>query len=449
MSMSAAAPQNDASPVFRDTLPWYLGMSSYWFATSLKWFILFLILPLQVSGVVPAGAKNTTWGLVVAFGAVEAMIGPALFGYWSDRTASRWGKRRPFLAIGAALTALAALYLGRASSLPMMVIGYLFLQISDDVATGPYAAVVPDLVPEERRGRASGILSLLGLVAQIAAAVIGIALGDIFKIYVAIAIINLVCAVIVLVTVRERPSMRSVLTDEAKALAGRASDAVPTQTNDLLAKFAVGAKNWLAPFQNADFRWVWLTRFLVAFGFYLILIYAVNYLTDSVKVFKLPFATLTKPKDASIVLALAISLSGAVASVIAGKLADTWGRKRVIILSGWLMFGALVPFAFVRDYGVILLLALVFGFGYGAYLSASWALASDILPNKEDSAKDMGIWQMSVATPQILTGAAGALVDWGNRVQPGNGFGYTLAFLLSAFAFLAGSLLVRRVKGST
>src|SRR5688572_16478091 len=88
-------------PLFRDHIGWYLGISAFWFATSLKWFILFLMLPAQVAEVVPGGQKNGAWGRVVAIGAAEAMIGPALFGYWSDRTRSRWGRRRPFIAIGA------------------------------------------------------------------------------------------------------------------------------------------------------------------------------------------------------------------------------------------------------------------------------------------------------------------------------------------------------------
>ncbi|MBC8103430.1 MAG: hypothetical protein H7Z41_12700, partial [Cytophagales bacterium] len=93
-STSALSPTG----VFRESLGWYLGISSYWFATSLKWFILFLLQPLQVASVVPGGEKNGAWGLVVALGATEAMIGPALMGYLSDRCGSRWGRRRPFIA---------------------------------------------------------------------------------------------------------------------------------------------------------------------------------------------------------------------------------------------------------------------------------------------------------------------------------------------------------------
>jgi MFS family permease len=387
------------------------------------------MLPEQVGQIVPGGEKNGAWGQVVAIGAMEAMIGPAVFGFWSDRTRSRWGRRRPFIAVGAAMTALALLFMGQAQSLWMMIVGYLLLQISDDVGTGPYAAIIPDVVPEERRGKASGLMSQLQLAAQVVAAGIGLSLKSFMAIYVAIAVINIVCALIVLVTARERATTAPPLKESADA---------PSKMFDL--------QDWLAPWKSHDFRWVWLTRFLNAFGFYLITLYVVNYLTDSVKVFKVGPLTFDKPFEAAVIVALCISIAGAIAAVIAGNYADRIGRKRVILIAGWVMFVTLIPFAFVPDFSIIAPLSLVFGMGYGAYLSASWALASDILPSKEDAAKDMGIWQASVSTPQILSGAAGFLVDAGNRSQMGRG--YTIAFLLSAFAFLAGSLLVTKVRGS-
>ncbi len=429
----------DADPVFQDRLSWYLGVSAFWFATSMKWFVLFLLQPIQVASIVEGGEKNGAWGTVVAIGATEAMFGPAICGYLSDRCGSRFGRRRPFIAIGAALTAIALLFLGQASSLWMMIVGYLCLQISDDIGTGPYAAIIPDRVPEKHRGRASGIMSLLQLVAQIAAVAVALPLHDITKIYVAVAIVNIVCAVIVLFTVREGRYDFSTRVQEAGS--------APPKEEGLDKKLMRGLANWIAPFRSPDFRWVWFTRFLTSFGFYLILLYVSNYLSDRIPDVSLFGKSVGSVKNAALIAGLSISLAGGIASVFAGKLADRIGRKKVIIYAGWLMFVTLVPFALIPHFTTIFILALIFGLGYGSYLSADWALVSDVLPNKDDAAKDMGIWQSSIAMPQILTGIVGTLVDFGNRQQIG--LGYTIAFLLSACAFLAGSLLITRVKGST
>lgn len=416
-------------PPFRDTILWYWGTGAYWFATSLKWFVLFLLQPLQVAEVVPGGVKNGSWGIIVAIGAFEAMIGPALMGWLSDRTRTRFGRRRPFLAVGAALTTLALLFLGQANSLVIMAIAYLCLQLSDDVATGPYAALIYDQVPQNHRGKASGILSLLQLLAQIVAVGIGLALGKIALIYMAVAAINLVCALITLAIWQEPPVAESIRRKGDSPLAGLSPQA------------------WIAPFRSPDFRWVWLTRFLVAFGFYLILLYVSNYLSDRVGRLLLFGIDLKEPKNGALAAALGISLMGAIGSGIASALIDKLGRKRIIVLTGWVMAGALVPFALIPNFTLIFLVALVFGLAYGVYLSASLALAADVLPDPEAAAKDMGIWQASVSTPQILTGAVGLLVDAGNRMS--GGLGYTLAFLISSVAFLVGCLLVTRVKGSS
>jgi MFS family permease len=432
-------PGDQRSSLFRDRLSWYLGVSVYWFATSFKWFILLQLMPLLVNGVVPPQEKDLWWGRISGLGAIEAMIGPALFGYMSDRLRCRYGRRQPFIAIGAALTAITLLFLASADRLWMFFAGYVALQISDDVATGPYAALVPDHVPEERRGRASGILGQLQLLAQIVAAGVALALtGRPDAILWTIAGVNLSCALIVIATLREG----------RLGVVIRPSDASVKPASSLGAGLVRVARAWMATWHSADFRWVWFTRFLNALGFYVILDYLLFYLQDSVRTFRLPGLALPGPFEASIFLSLIISLAGAVSAVWAGNLADRIGRKRIIYLAGWLMFVTLVPFALIPTYWVIVLLSPVFGIGYGAYLSTTWALAADILLNREDAAKDMGIWQMSIAAPQVVAGFfVSVLINQGNLLRPG--LGYTFAFLFAAGAFLAGSVLVRFVRGST
>jgi MFS family permease len=421
----------DLRPVYRPQLSWQLGMSSYWFATSFKWFILFFLLSGQVEQVVPGGEKNTWWGLIVAIGAAEAMIGPGIFGSLSDRCRSRFGRRRPFIAIGGALTALALLFLGAANQMWMFVLGYLLLQISDDIGTGPYSAIIPDYVPEVQRGRASGIMGLLRLTAQIAAAAAGLLLGNaIMTLYIVMAALNIVTALWVLWTVKEPP-------------AGGLPAPPKWNFGDAIASLA-------RTFKKPDFRWVWLTSFLNAFGFYLILIYMRFYLQDKV------LDTSGMPREdvgsyvlgKAVILSVIISITGAIAAVIAGKLADRLGRKKIIVASGIIMFAAIVPFALIPNYQLMQALAVVFGIGYGSYLSSDWALVSDILQSEGDSAKDMGLWQMSVATPQVVSGLLGMAITAINAATAPQYMGYTVAFLIAAFGFLFGSTLIRKVQGS-
>jgi MFS family permease len=429
-----------AEPALPDrSLGWQLGLSAYWFATSMKWFILLqAILSAQVEQLVPGAVKGGAWGQVMMVGACWAMIGPSLFGYLSDRTRSRFGKWRPYLTIGSGLTVVALMILANAQQYWVIILGYLLLQVSDDIGTGPYSALIPALVPKHQRGRASGAMGLLQLLAQVVGGVMAFVLrGQVVAIYMALAIVNVICALITLRVVRDRLEPRS------------------TPGPGFFA-------SWIEPWRDHDFRWVWFTRFLNGVGFYLVLSYMRYFLVDVVRDFHFfglnlsPIdpnaadpqrALQTAATNAAFELALVVSVVGAVSSVMGGRLADRIGRKKVVILAGGLMAAVMPPFILWPQFTVMLCLAAIFGVGYGAYQSADWALVSDVMPSKEDLAKDMGIWQASVATPQILSGAAGKLVDYGNSLDPGSGYTYT--FIFAAIVFVLGTVLIRQVRGST
>ncbi len=73
---------------------WYITLSTYWFATSFKWFLVLLVLlPARVAELVDPAEKATRLGFLFAVGAVMAFVGPPVFGYVSDRFPTRWGKR--------------------------------------------------------------------------------------------------------------------------------------------------------------------------------------------------------------------------------------------------------------------------------------------------------------------------------------------------------------------
>ncbi len=401
--------------------PWYLSLSAYWFATSFKWFLVLLVLlPARVAELVDPAEKATRLGWLFAVGAVMAFVGPPVFGFLSDRFPSRWGRRMPYLGAGALLTAAGLVWMAYAPGYWSLFAAYILLQLADDLATGPYSALIPDLVPHEQRGTASGWMGALQVSAQIVAGIAGFTIARLPVLFWLTAGLNLAAAAWTLLVIRE-----------PRGVAGRREGFV---------------ESMLAPWRNPDFRWVWGTRFLVMFGQYVVQTYLQYYLADVVRVFTLwGRSVASQAFQAVALLGLVISAGAAVSSVPAGRWSDRVGRKRPIYLAGTVMALVIVPLLLLPRYDVLLLVALVFGLGYGAYTAVDWALATDVLQVPEAHATDMGIWQTSIVLPQILAGSLGGLVDALNRASPGSG--YTVLFLLAAAGFLLGTLLVRQVRG--
>ena len=428
---------------YRDTWLWNLGFSAYWFATSYKWYILLIIvIPGQVVDLITADAvrggmaleaaqqyaedfKNTKWGLVVLLGAVWALFGPMIFGGWSDRLRSRFGHRQPFIAAGAALTVVSLAVLADAQSYWVIIVGYLLLQFSDDVGTGPYSAMVPEIVPEESRGRASSVMSMLQLVGQIASALVALALKDFKLIYLGVGVVNLLCAAWTIWTIR---AVRPAPADGEEA------------------EKELFFRKWARPFKQRDFVWVWFTRLLSALGFFLVTQYILNFLTDAYSSYVFFGIDLGTATQAVNVLGLTMSLTGAFGAMYAAKHSDRIGRKPLIYVSGVLIFCVMVPFAVVRDYTAAWCLAAVFGAGYGLYISADWALVSDVIPNKRSAGVEMGVWASSIVSVQLLSGAYGSVIDWLNKRSLHAG--YMSAVVLAGCLFLVSTVLVRQVRGS-
>jgi len=399
---------------------WYLLLSAYWFATAFKWtLVLFVLLPARVAELVPAAEKASRLGLLFGVGAVMATLGPPLMGWLSDRYPTPFGRRLPYLAAGSLFTALALVGMAYAESYPALFLAYLLLQVADDLATGPYSALIPDLVPREHRGTASGWMGALQAVAQIAAGAAAFGVTSLPALFWVVAGLNLAAA-----------GLTVWFLEEPQNPSGRQEGLL---------------ESVFLPWRDPDFRWVYATRFLVMFGQYLVQTYLQYYLADVVRVFTAFGRVLARAATQAIgLLVLLISLGGAAASVPAGRLSDRLGRKPLIYASGMGLAVLLVPVLLFPRYDVLLLLALLFGVGYGVYAAVDWALVADVLRRPEAHATEMGVWQTSIVLPQIAAGLLGGAVDALNRAQ--HGLGYAIVFSLAAISFLAGTLLVRNVR---
>jgi len=404
------------------------GLSLFWFATSAHWTaILLILLPTQALLVGGNDFKGRTLGLVILFGALISTIVAPLAGALSDRSRSRFGRRRPYILLGGLANALALLALGSVQArgaTGALIVWFILVELFNNLATAPYAALIPDLVSPAQRGQASGWMGLMTMLGNLTGALLGLSFHGLglAKSYALLAGLIALGSLLTVVLLDEPPAPRAE------------------------------PKSFLSPFRSSDFTWVLLTRLFVMMGTYSIEGFTLYYIRSVVdRPYTLLGLRLSSPQAANSLFLLALLLGAAASTLSAGALSDRLGRKPLIYLSGALQVGALLAILAVPHLTPMTLLALVFGLGYGAYASVDWALASDALPHPPDYAKDMGIWHLASTMPQVLaTPLAGLALDalepWG-RLHGFAHLGYDAIFALGGFWFLLGLWTTRWIRG--
>jgi len=396
----------------------YFILSAYWFGSSFQWFLLLpILMPKDVSRLVGEADKGTYLSVLLGIPALIPLILPPFLGVWSDRV----GRRLPFLGWGVLVTVLGLALMFVAPSYALYFVGYVVVQLGNAIAASPYAALIPDVVPAQDMGRASGAMGFLQLSSQIAGGVALLLLSSRAAQYGVLALVLALATLITLLGVKD-PQIKKA-----------GSETAPLRT-------------YLGP-EYRDFRWVFLTRAFTESGRWAVQPYLQYYQRDLIGVFALGSLVLKDAGQAVSILLLVLSLTAAITSLAGGSLSDRYGKKRVIFVAGAVMAISALGFALTRSYGVALGMGLLFGLGYGAFISVDWALGASVLPRKEFHARDMGIWHVSMVLPQVaFVPLFGVLLDWANRSSGQSFLGYPVLFGIAIVFFVLGTVFVGRVR---
>jgi len=401
-------------------------ISCFWFAYNFHWgALLAIVLPSQITAIVGDARKELFNGLIPPLGAALSLIVTPLAGALSDRARSRFGRRRPFMVTGVVVNLVFLLAMGgfsQGSNVWLFLLLYLGVQLGNNWSGGPYAGLIPDVVPADQRGTASGWLALMTALGTLAGA---IAAGQMVRgerylpIYLAIAAVVIVFLFLTVWGVREAPAAAS----DRPARSALWRDFIPRGP------------------AYRNFYLVLVTRALVTMGIYSVFTFFQFFLKDIIR-------TPDPVEQTSYLIAIIIG-AGIPTSLVAGALSDRHGRKPLVYLSGGLMALASVIFiyvAFAPSLAFTFVVGALFGVGYGAYQAVDWALAIDVLPKGEAAAKDMGIWHVSLVLPQVLAPAITGLTL--SVLKPtGLLLGYTVVFVLTAVWFVLGTVFVRAIRG--
>lgn len=415
-----ATPTAYAEPTRPVRAGWIAAFAGVWLGLWMAQLVpVQVLLPLQIA----AQHASDDWLVsLVAYGLVSAVAGTfvvvayPIVGALSDRTRSRFGRRRPWIFGGVVLASVGLALLGVQTETLGTVVMWTAVMIGFCMASAALTAVMADSVPAGQRGLVSGWISapnalgiLLGIV-LVTAVFTTTASG-----YLALAVCNLALAVPFLLVLRDVP-----LTDAEAALLG------PLTARTILSSI------WVDPRRHPDFAWTVASRVLINLG---------NAIATTMLLYFFTFALRVADPTGFLVFTTVIYMVVTiVASVALGKLSDVVQRRRVFVLaSGVAQAVSALLLAVAPAESTAVIGAVLLGLGQGCFFAVDQALATQVLPSAETRGKDVGIMNIALAGPQ----AFGPLLGAGAVVLFG---GFAGLFVASGLAGLLGSVIIMRVR---
>lgn len=376
-----------------------------------------LLLPQEVDAL--AGGDDWTQS-VVAFGIISAIAGACalivfpLTGALSDRTTSRFGRRKPWILAGTLLFAASLVALGLQTTLVGIGITWSLAISGFCMASAGITAMIADQVPVDQRGFVSAWVS--------APQAIGTVLGLALVLILGVGLLGGYILVAGLLIVLVLPFVLGVR-----------DEALPRILRPPFRPGMLVTGLWISPRKHPDFAWTLVSRVLVNIGNALgttLLLYFILYGLGR-----------TETAEDDLLLLTAVYLVFFTASALGfGRVSDRFGqRKPFVYVAAYLQALAALLLAVVPDYTIAMVAAAFLGIGYGSFMAVDQALATQVLPDRHSRGKDLGIMNVALAVPQAVAPLVGALL-----VAAAGGF--TALFVAAAVAATLGGLAVLPVR---
>jgi len=403
----------------------YLKIAVFGFALTAMWSSLHtIVLPLRLLDFVPESQKNSYLGYLTFAGLVLAMLVQPVVGAISDRSGFAWGRRRPYILMGATAALVFLPAFGLWESYALVFLFYLLLQAASNTAQSSYQGFIPDLVPADRRGQAAGVKSLIELLGGVSVARLAAYFMDLYSLgdgthwlwvtIAALAAILLAGTTVTMLTVHEGPGIAS---PRGPFLPG------------LLNSFKVPVE------RQHDFVWFLVSRGMMGVPGVVLQTFAIYYLTDVILV--------DSPAAAAANLLIAVGGGLLVAVYFAGRISDRLGRKPIVVAAGTGGAAGVTLLLFSGSLTMVLVAGVIIGLANGALLSASWALATDLAPG-DAGAKYLGLTNLAMAAGSALARLVGPVIDVFNGLE--ENLGYSVMLLICLVCFAVGALLILKVR---
>jgi len=468
------------------TIRWfdYITINIYWFALTTRSQVLSpLVIPLLVQQFMGEASKGTYVGNMRLWALMAAVLFQALMGMLSDRSTSKLGRRRPFIIAGTIGELILFVLIGMIAGLEGTT-GYVFLfilyslsMVSSNTAHAATQGLIPDLVPEQIRGRFSGVKALLELPLPLifVSFVIGkmISNGNLWGGLITIMIVMLVCMLITL-TVKEEPQPASkekfdwqpiirllIMTGAFTSiilLCGFVVNQIMRLSFNILGKnspllimaigligmvvaiwagvwssVAIGIGNRIQ--EQKPFTWWVVNRLAFLTGSTNLAGFMIYFLQEK-------FVQYQGEKAAgpASTITMFVGIFILLSALPSGWLSDKFGKKKLIITSAILATLGTIVVISAPTLTIIYIGGILVGAGIGFFYASNWAMGTEIVPQGE-AGRFLGISNLAGAG----AGAVGAYIGGPIADQ----IGYTYLMGIYAILFILSIFAIQRVKSSS
>ena len=362
-------------------------------------------------------ARATSISLMMMIGSFFTLFAQPIVGVISDRWRSPFGRRAFWIVAGAIGGAVFMVGLRYSSTIALLTVFWTVGQVSLNFMQAPLSTTVADRVPENRVGMVSG-LSGVGMMAGFTGG--SVVAGLLFNVlgldtYFVFALAVVAGALLFVALAKDRSSKD-----------------LEVKPFDWVGFF----KGYAIPLRDHDFRWTWIARFFMFFGYTAISNFVLYILQSHIQ----PALSASEANTTFAGLSSAALPGQLLMMLIAGRLSDKVGRRKPFVIgssafiAAILLIPLLVP-SLAAFYAFYVLLAA----SYGMYMAVDVALFIDVLPDKEAAGRDLGVANVASNIGQMLAPvAAGQVVALTA--------GYSSLFIMSIIAVAISAVAIVPVK---
>lgn len=461
--------------------------------------------PYLVALFVSSSIRNSALGAISTAGLIIAMLVQPAAGLLSDRSTSRFGRRRPFIFVGVILDLFFLALIALATSYWMLLVAILLQQFSANISHGALQGLIPDLIPEGKRGVASGVKSIMELLPLIllnftVARLVGA--GNFNGGVIATGGSLLVLMLLTMLLVKETPykgsdpktpqpvnhpeiepkmpekigpSMLRVLGMLAGFLTGGLAGLVvgamvggiagliawPIAGAGLARALGVGLGGFTAmivavvvgvwsgvyvTLSKAVVRQSAFTWWVVNRLFFLAAITSIRSFAPYFLMYTFNL-TIEKAVVNTSSLIMVVGIFTLISALPGGWLSDRFGHKKLVSISG--VIAAVGTFIllgtiWLPNMTLIYVAGCTLGLATGLFTTTNWALGTNLVP-KEESGRYLGISNLAGAGAGMIgTGIGGLMADTLNGYLPG--LGYFILFATYGVLFILSTVTVRWIK---